>query len=84
MLIKRAVLLLLFRPYLIKTADMVADIFMKALEKGAFVKFRNRLMNASGLQYTRGFGRVLCIIQYFYNTLYNTRCIFCSEATLSQ
>ena len=38
----------------------------------------------SGLINTRGLVVVSCIIQYFYNTLYNTRCIFCSEATLSQ
>ena len=45
MLIKRAILLLLFRPYLIKTSEMVADVFTKALEKGLFVKFRNIVMN---------------------------------------
>ena len=51
MLIKRAVLLLLFSPYLIKTSEMTADIFTKALEKGLFVKFRNVLMNCnSGLK----------------------------------
>ena len=47
MLIKRAVLLLLFRPYLIKTSEMTADIFTKALEKGTFIKFRNLIMNAN-------------------------------------
>ena len=47
MLIKRAVLLLLFRPYLIKTTDMTADMFTKALEKGAFIKFRNIVMNCN-------------------------------------
>ena len=47
MLIKRAVLLLLFFPYLVKTSDMTADIFTKALEKGLFVKFRNTLMNCN-------------------------------------
>ena len=47
MLIKRAVLLLLFRPYLIKTSEMAADIFTKALEKGAFIKFRNIVMNCN-------------------------------------
>ena len=51
MLIKRAVMLLLFYPYLVKTTDMVADIFTKALEKGAFVRFRNVMMNCnSGLR----------------------------------
>ena len=45
MLIKRAVLLLLFCPYLIGTSDMAADIFTKALDKGLFVKFRNIIMN---------------------------------------
>ena len=47
MLIKRAVLLLLFCPYLIKTSEMSADIFTKALEKGAFIKFRNVIMNCN-------------------------------------
>ena len=47
MLIKRAVMLLLFSPYLIKTSEMTADIFTKALEKGLFVKFRNVLMNCN-------------------------------------
>ena len=51
LLIKRAVLLLLFRPYLVKTTDMIADIFTKATEKGAFFKFRNVVMNCtSGLR----------------------------------
>ena len=50
MLIKRAILLLLFHPYLIKTSEMTADMFTKALEKGTFVKFRNIIMNChSGL-----------------------------------
>ena len=47
MLIKRAILLLLFRPFLIGTSEMTADIFTKALEKGAFVKFRNIIMNVN-------------------------------------
>ena len=47
MLIKRAILLLVFHPYLIKTSDMTADIFTKALEKGTFVKFRNIIMNCT-------------------------------------
>jgi hypothetical protein len=47
MLIKRAVMLLLFFPYLIRTSDMTADVFTKALEKGLFVKFRNVVMNCN-------------------------------------
>ena len=43
--IKRAVQLLVFLPYLIKTTDMIADIFTKACEKGTFIKLRNVMMN---------------------------------------
>lgn len=45
LLIKRAVLMLLLKPYLIGTRDMIADIFTKALEKGSFIKFRDTIMN---------------------------------------
>ena len=45
MLIKRAILLLLFRPYLINTTEMTADMLTKALGNGAFIKFRNIIMN---------------------------------------
>jgi len=45
--IKRAVMLLLFYPYLVKTSDMSADMFTKALEKGLFTKFRNVVMNSN-------------------------------------
>jgi hypothetical protein len=47
-MLKRAVLLLVLTPFLVKTHDMIADIFTKALEKSAFVKFRNNLMNVHG------------------------------------
>ena len=47
LLIKRAVLLLLFRPLLVKTSDMVADMMTKALDKASFAKFRNVAMNAN-------------------------------------
>ena len=49
MLIKRAVMLLLFFPYLVKTSEMSADIFTKALEKGLFTKFRNVIMNNNSM-----------------------------------
>ena len=45
LLIKRAVLMLLLKPFLIGTKDMIADIFTKALEKGSFIKFRDIIMN---------------------------------------
>ena len=45
LLIKRAVLLLLVRPYLIATQYMIADIFTKALPRESFVKLRGQLMN---------------------------------------
>ena len=45
MLIKRAVLMLLLVPHLISTHCMVADLFTKALDKGAFIKFRDLMMN---------------------------------------
>ena len=47
LLVKRAVLLLLFRPYLVKTSEMLADIFTKPLDKGTFTKFRNVIMNCN-------------------------------------
>ena len=49
--IKCAVQLLIFKPVLIKTTEMIADIFTKATDKGTFVKMRNVLMNTnSGLR----------------------------------
>ena len=48
LLVKRAVLLLLFCPYLVKTSEMLADIFTKPLDKGTFTKFRNVIMNCNG------------------------------------
>ena len=45
LLLKRAVLLLVIRPVLIKTEDMTADILTKATDKGTFFKMRNFAMN---------------------------------------
>lgn len=45
LLVKRATLMLLLSPTLIGTADMIADMFTKALEKTAFYKFRDIIMN---------------------------------------
>ena len=45
LLIKRAIQLLVFTPFLVKTTDMIADIFTKATDKGTFVKMRNVMMN---------------------------------------
>ena len=45
---KRAVLLLILTPYLVKTDKMVADMFTKALDKSAFALFRNTVMNVHG------------------------------------
>ena len=45
LLIKRATLMLLLSPLLIGTKDMIADMFTKALEKAAFQKFRDIVMN---------------------------------------
>ena len=47
LLIKRAVLLLIFRPFLVKTTEMIADIFTKATDKGTFTKMRNVVMNCN-------------------------------------
>ena len=44
-LVKRAVLLLMLLPYLIKTDMMAADIFTKATPRDTFIKMRNFLMN---------------------------------------
>ena len=46
MLIKRAVLMLMLFPYLVKTDKMIADMFTKALDKGSFTKFRDVVMNS--------------------------------------
>ena len=45
LLLKRAVLLLILSPFLVKTDDMMADMFTKALEKSTFYTFRNQAMN---------------------------------------
>ena len=45
LLFKRAVLLLLLKPYRVGDANMVADILTKAAEKAKFVKMRNFMMN---------------------------------------
>ena len=45
LLVKRAVLLLMLLPYLIKTDMMAADIFTKATPRDTFIKMRNFLMN---------------------------------------
>ena len=48
MFIKRAVLLLILRPYLVATEYMIADIFTKATDRGTYFKFRNVIMNMNG------------------------------------
>lgn len=48
LLIKRAVLLLINRPFLVKTDYMLADIFTKATDKGTYAKMRNTMMNVHG------------------------------------
>ena len=45
LLLKRAVLLLIFRPFLVTTDNMVADILTKATDKGTFYKMRAQMMN---------------------------------------
>ena len=45
LLIKRATLLLILKPLLIKTSDMLADVFTKPTEKPLFQKFRDVMMN---------------------------------------
>ena len=45
LLFKRAVLLLLIKPYKISDVDMVADILTKAVEKAKFAKMRDFMMN---------------------------------------
>ena len=47
LLIKRAVLLLILKPYLVSTQYMLADIFTKATEKATFIRLRNRMMNVN-------------------------------------
>ena len=51
LLVKRAVLLLLLKPFLVSTEYMLADIFTKPAEKATFIRMRNRMMNInSGLR----------------------------------
>ena len=45
LLFKRAVLLLILSPFKISDADMVADIFTKAVEKAKFTRMRDFVMN---------------------------------------
>ena len=45
LLLKRAVLLLIFKPFLVGTHDMIADIMTKATDKGTFMKMRGQIMN---------------------------------------
>ena len=45
LLVKRAVLMLVLNPLLVKTTFMLADIFTKAADKPTFVRLRNRMMN---------------------------------------
>ena len=47
LLVKRAVLLLMLLPYLVKTDMMAADIFTKATPRDSFMKMRNFLMNVN-------------------------------------
>jgi hypothetical protein len=42
---KRAVLLLILKPTLVKTEDMMADIMTKPTDKGTYFKMRNAAMN---------------------------------------
>ena len=45
LLIKRAVLMLILKPFLVSTHYMLADMFTKPLEKSTFIRFRNVVMN---------------------------------------
>ena len=45
LLLKCAVLLLIFKPFLVGTHDMIADIMTKATDKGTFMKMRGQIMN---------------------------------------
>ena len=45
LLLKRAVLLLIFRPFLVTTQNMVADVMTNATDKGTFMKMRGWIMN---------------------------------------
>jgi len=48
LLIKRAVLMLILRPFLIGTHYMLGDMFTKAQDKSTFVRQRNVMMNVQG------------------------------------
>jgi hypothetical protein len=48
LLVKRAVLLLIMAPFLIGTDSMTADLMTKPLEKTAFFRHRNVMMNLNG------------------------------------
>ena len=48
LLFKRAVLLLIFVPFQVKTDQMIADIFTKSTDKSTYIKMRNWMMNVYG------------------------------------
>ena len=47
-MIKRAVMLLICKPYLVTTTNMIADIFTKSTDKGTYARARNEIMNVAG------------------------------------
>ena len=48
MLVKYAVLRLIMETALVPTAEMIADIFTKAVDKDTFIKMRRHLLNIGG------------------------------------
>ena len=44
-------MLLIVKPYLVKTENMLADIFTKSTDKGTYAKMRNAMMNVHGNLY---------------------------------
>ena len=47
LLLKRAILLLILMPFLVKTDSMLADVMTKATDRGTFLKMRNIMMNVN-------------------------------------
>ena len=42
-------MLLMFKPTLVSTDNMLADMFTKATDKSTFIKLRNIMMNNAGI-----------------------------------
>ena len=73
MLFKRAVLLLIVSAFKISDQDMVADIFMKPVEKAKFVRMRDYIMNAHSSLRDSLEGAMMCAVGASHRMMSNLR-----------